>query len=145
MRLNSLHALEFILWSNVSDTIWQVQAYKLLLYICIDFVALVSSYQFSFDFLVSLVSLIVSLTVFVTFSSYSIQSAEDCKSRFSNCKKYVLAQRYHILSFVLFCSEEKKPKIYFSQGYHYVCVPYNWAVSDNYNSQVFNTTLKSWT
>ena len=62
------------------------------------------------------------------------------------CKKYVLAQRYHILSFVLFfVLKGKKPKIYFSQGYHYVCVPYNWAVSDNYNSQVFNTTLKSWT
>ena len=102
VRLFWIYCCEFIFWSNVSDTIWQVQAYKLLLYICIDFVALVSSYQFSFDFLVSLVSLIVSLTVFVTFSSYSIQSAEDCKSRFSNCKKYVLAQRYHILSFVLF-------------------------------------------
>ena len=80
------------------------------------FVALASSYQFFFDFLVSLVSLIVSLTVFVTFSSYSIQSAEDCKSRFSNCKKYVLAQRYHILSFVLFCSEEKKTKNLFFSG-----------------------------
>ena len=77
------------------------------------FVALASSYQFFFDFLVSLVSLIVSLTVFVTFSSYSIQSAEDCKSRFSHCKKYVLAQPYHILSFVLFCSTEKAQKSIF--------------------------------
>ena len=68
------------------------------------FVALASSYQFFFDFLVSLVSLIVSLTVFVTYSSYSIQSAEDCKSRFSLTAKNMfwlnLTTFFHLYFFV---------------------------------------------
>ena len=96
------------------------------------FVALASSYQFFFDFLVSLVSLIVSLTVFVTYSSYSIQSAEDCKSRFSLTAKNMfwlnLTTFFHLCFFVL---QKKSPKIYISQGYHYVNVSYNCVVSNN--------------